>query len=437
MRILLSLFFLALFTAGAHADIYVLCYHSFLGKKHVTYDFSNDELRSHLRFLSDRGFRFISLRDIQEGRVGSGKNVLVTIDDGNHSVYRAFYDVFRPLGIKPLLSIYPNIIGKKEYALNWQQLKQLAGDGCDIASHGYFHLKLNNKLFTENKRNFMQEIVKSKQMLEEKLGISITSFVYPFGLNTDVAEEALRNSGYRLAFTIVNNPVKYPLERNLNVMRLPRYMLTRSHFQGSLNHIAAIAEKGSKVSLASNGVSKKSEKVPEEVHGTRKMETARHEPARQAAAVRKNTGKRAKDDIRYGVAYDNARGPEKVQAQNGKKKRKKSPARKKEITTAPAQTPERTIAAMQEPAKSAPADQVFLYNRSAGAGTAGMALPAGREMPLQAPDHRVLSTPAPGGLKQTWNVIARDIVEFYNRLIHAQLEKASRYLQRAVSFLTR
>ena len=42
------------------ADVYVLCYHSFLGRENVAYDFSLDELKSHIQFLKDRGFKFIS-----------------------------------------------------------------------------------------------------------------------------------------------------------------------------------------------------------------------------------------------------------------------------------------------------------------------------------------------------------------------------------------
>ena len=56
------------------------------------------------------------------GRITGTKNVLVTIDDGNRSVYEAFQKVFKPNGIRPLLAIYPNIIDKKKYALTWDQL---------------------------------------------------------------------------------------------------------------------------------------------------------------------------------------------------------------------------------------------------------------------------------------------------------------------------
>ncbi|MCX7679310.1 MAG: polysaccharide deacetylase family protein [Spirochaetes bacterium] len=226
----------------AYADIYVICYHSFLGKQTVPYDFSIEEVKEHLEFFKKNGFRFITYRDLISGNLTKGKNILVTIDDGNHSVYNAYFEVFKPMGIKPLLSIYPNIIGKKEYAMNWEQLKRLVNEGCEIASHGFFHLKLNKQLYVARKKEFLQEIQKSKRILEEKLGIVVTSFVYPFGLVADETEKELRNAGYKTGFTIIAKPIKISQFQNQNPFRLGRFMFTRPLAKSHLAHIARLAQ---------------------------------------------------------------------------------------------------------------------------------------------------------------------------------------------------
>lgn len=429
MRIILSLIFTACLASSAYADVYVLCYHSFLGRKQVAYDFSNEELRSHLKFFSDRGFRFISLKDLQDGRVSGGKNILVTIDDGNHSVYRAYYDVFKPLGIRPLLSIYPNIIGKKEYALNWQQLKQLAGDGCDIASHGYFHLKLNKKLHDENRQYFMQEVVKSKKVLEEKLGTSITSFVYPFGLNTDAGEEALRGAGYNIAFTIVNNPVKFPLSRNQNIMRLPRYMLTRSHYQGSLNHIANIAGRGDRSAVTADSRPPRREFMPLSAGDAVSKSIEMHAGKKQSEALKRNGRKKAHEDIRMGVAYDDSRGPEKGVSHNGRKKKRKSSARKKEVTMTPPAPIERQVAVVDEVRKSVPADQVFQYNLSHGSAKAGGDAGVRKSPPAAERENLPHMAASQGRIREKWNSIMADIIGLYQGVIRAHFRKAEKYMQ--------
>ncbi len=229
--------------SAARAEVFVLCYHSFLGKPRVQYDFNLQELRAQLRQLKESGFRFVTYDDVLKGRVTGSRNIMVTIDDGNRSVYRAYWDVFRPMGIKPMLSIYPFIIGKKEYVLTWKQLKELSDDGCEIASHGYFHLKVNRDLYQKKPRDFRQEIYKSKKTLEEKLGKNVTVFIYPFGLWSDITIQTLREAGYHHAFTIINGPVKTPISLNREPYQLKRYMLTRPLSKSTIRHIVQRAEK--------------------------------------------------------------------------------------------------------------------------------------------------------------------------------------------------
>ena len=234
-RFLFVLIALSAFLIGAsparEASVHVIIYHTFLGKAHVSTDFSVDELREHMESLKERGFRFVTMADIERGLVSGPRNVLVCIDDGNRSVMRAYREVLAPMGIKPLLAIYPNIIGRRKYALGWDELRALAADGCEIAAHGFFHLHVNDKLYARNRRYFMDEIHKSKRVLEEKMGRPVTAFVYPSGEKSEHAIREIRAAGYRYAFTINWGTLKVPLERNANPYELPRYMLVRGNWK--------------------------------------------------------------------------------------------------------------------------------------------------------------------------------------------------------------
>jgi peptidoglycan/xylan/chitin deacetylase (PgdA/CDA1 family) len=181
--------------------VFVLCYHSFLGNKFPS-DITIDELRSQLDHLKNRGFGFVSYSDLLGGRVRGTKNILVVIDDGNHSVLQAYRQVLKPRGIKPMLAIYPNIIGKKSYALTWDQLRELAREGSDIASHGYYHELMNQKFYDRDRKGFIHEITGAREALEKNLGVRISAFVYPNGVRADITKKILRDSGYTYAFTI-------------------------------------------------------------------------------------------------------------------------------------------------------------------------------------------------------------------------------------------
>ncbi len=247
-----------LFQAPVGKDrVYILCYHGFSSDSN-SYSFLLNELNTHIDYLQKEGFKFVSISDVTGNNISGSKNILVTVDDGNKTVYEAFHKVFKPRGIMPILAIYPAIIGREKYALTWEQLKSLSDDGCAIAAHGFNHLYVNEKLYKKDKKAFMREISKSKSTLEEKLNIKVDMFVYPFGVRSEITKETLKAEGYTYAFTIAGYPVDPNEITSANRYELPRYMLTRENWKGSLKYISADST-GKKPSIARKN-KKKSEK---------------------------------------------------------------------------------------------------------------------------------------------------------------------------------
>lgn len=216
--------------AAAPGKVFVLCYHSFLGNGRFDHDVSIPELASQLDFLKGKGFSFVTFSELSKGTVTGTKNVLVVIDDGNQSVYQAYHEVFKPRNIRPMLAIYPNVIGKKSYALTWERLGELADGGCDIAAHGYYHMLMNQKYYDENREEFIHEITGPKEVLEKRLNRKITAFVYPNGVRADITKKILREAGYSYAFTINWGALLSPLALNKDLLELPRYMVLKGNW---------------------------------------------------------------------------------------------------------------------------------------------------------------------------------------------------------------
>jgi peptidoglycan/xylan/chitin deacetylase (PgdA/CDA1 family) len=214
---------------AADQKVFVLCYHSFLGNKRFDGDISLQELRSQMDYFQSKGFHFVSYSDLVKGTVTGTQNLLLVIDDGNQSIYPAYKEIFKPRHIKPLLAIYPSVIGHKSYALTWEQLAELSKDGCDIASHGYYHELMNQKFYDKDKKGFLKEIYDSKETLEKKLNIKVTAYVYPNGVRADVTKKTLKEAGYSYAFTINWGTMLSPLSLNKDPYELPRYMIWRDH----------------------------------------------------------------------------------------------------------------------------------------------------------------------------------------------------------------
>lgn len=154
------------FTAGGESKSACSCL-SRIFEKNNQYCFSLKELEWQCRSLVRQGYRFVSFEDFQNGKLKGSANILLTIDDGNRSSYDAYYHVLKPLGIRPLLAIYPAVVGNKKYALTWEQLRRLKRDGCTIAAHGYYHLHLNKRLYLRDPVSFKREIIKSRKVLEK------------------------------------------------------------------------------------------------------------------------------------------------------------------------------------------------------------------------------------------------------------------------------
>jgi peptidoglycan/xylan/chitin deacetylase (PgdA/CDA1 family) len=198
--ILVSMAFLC-FPLSAAGKVVILDYHTFLGNGKSNIDYSQDELAEDLDAMSAMGYKFVSLDDAVAGRVEGNANIVITIDDGNHTVYPAFTQVFEPRGIKPYLFIYPAIVlGHVRYALTPEQLRLLAQAGCGIGAHGYHHNPVTDKSWERNPKDFMVEISRPGPALSRIVGAAPTMFGYPFGVYSQRAEEDLAAAGYSWAF---------------------------------------------------------------------------------------------------------------------------------------------------------------------------------------------------------------------------------------------
>jgi peptidoglycan/xylan/chitin deacetylase (PgdA/CDA1 family) len=107
----------------------------------------------------------------------------------------------------------------------WAQLRAVRGAGCNILGHGWSH-RPHNSLISEKHR--VTEILESRQLIEQRLGIAPDCFAYPHGITSDASAALLAQSGYEFAlstkaswFTTVDrwNVPRFDGEYSLNVLR--------------------------------------------------------------------------------------------------------------------------------------------------------------------------------------------------------------------------
>lgn len=183
-------------------SVVILDYHTFLGKKGDNLDFSPAELASQLDAMSALGYRFVSLEDAIGGRIEGRANIAVTIDDGNHSVYRACLEVLLPRGIRPTLFIYPAIVlSRVDYALTPEELTGLLREGCGIGAHGYNHNPLSDRAWAKSRKEYWNEVALPAQAIAGITGSVPVIYAYPFGKASARAKKDLAEADYEWAFT--------------------------------------------------------------------------------------------------------------------------------------------------------------------------------------------------------------------------------------------
>jgi peptidoglycan/xylan/chitin deacetylase (PgdA/CDA1 family) len=165
--------------------------------------------------------RVVSMRDIEQFVAGSrplpDESILVTIDDGCKSLYAVALPVLRDYAIPAVAFIPAGKIAPREPAareegvaephLTWPELAALSAAGIHIGSHAVTHRSLGSMSLAEARA----EIVESREILEQRLGQSVTAFAYPFGTRADYSigtAALLAEAGYRSAFTSQHGAVR-------------------------------------------------------------------------------------------------------------------------------------------------------------------------------------------------------------------------------------
>jgi peptidoglycan/xylan/chitin deacetylase (PgdA/CDA1 family) len=154
------------------------------------------------------------------------KSTAITIDDGHHSVYTELFPLLKKHRIPVTLFIYPSAISNASYAMTWAELAEMKASGLvDLQSHTFWHPNFNierRRLSPEAYARFTHDqFIKSKAILEQKLGGRVDLLAWPFGIHDSELEQWARQDGYTAAFTIDRRPVT----RGDNPMALPRYIV--------------------------------------------------------------------------------------------------------------------------------------------------------------------------------------------------------------------
>src|SRR5215469_13686404 len=189
------------------AKVMVLCYHRFEDNPRDALAIAPAEFRRQMQQLKDAGIQVITMKDLLAWRRGErsipSKSAVITIDDGYVSGYAVAWPILKEFGYPFTMFIYTNYVGAGGKSMSWAQLEQMRDAGVDIESHTVSHHDLRHAPKGQEFNAWLHnEVYGSKDILEQKLGIKILAFAFPYGTHNEVVRKTAQEAGYQALFTV-------------------------------------------------------------------------------------------------------------------------------------------------------------------------------------------------------------------------------------------
>ncbi len=150
-----------------------------------------------MQWLVDHGYQAITEADLAEVIRHGGKlpekPVIITFDDGNADFFTGAFPVMNRLNMVGVAFLVTDRIDLSGFVTS-EQVKEMIKAGWEIGSHTVTHPDL-----LRQRTNLNREIVTSREWLNQKFGIDVVSFAYPFGLMNASVAKMVEESGYTSA----------------------------------------------------------------------------------------------------------------------------------------------------------------------------------------------------------------------------------------------
>jgi len=210
-----------------------LMYHRFNENKYPSTNIQMDIFKSQIDIINNNNFEFYNPANFEKefNIAKSKKKILLTIDDGFTSFYENAWPYLKENKIPFILFVSTDAIGKFGY-MTWNQLKEVEKEEfAFLGNHSHSHEYLINYDF----KDFKNDINKSINNFEKKIGYSPIFFSYPFG------EYSLEQKNYiSKKFKFAFGQHSGVIDLNKDQYELPRFPINEKY--GDLNRFERLVK---------------------------------------------------------------------------------------------------------------------------------------------------------------------------------------------------
>jgi peptidoglycan/xylan/chitin deacetylase (PgdA/CDA1 family) len=196
----------------------ILNYHSISSRGtdcFVKFTLHPEVFSQHMKLISDQGYTPITVKDfakiVRNSLPLPNKPVILTFDDGFADFYHSAFPILQRFYFQATLFVVTDNIGgtskwlKSENEegrrmISWSQLSEVQRAGIECGAHSATHIHLD----TAKPEIARQEIIRSKDALEQKLGSPVHSMAYPYGHYTRTVCQMVIEARYSAACAVRN-----------------------------------------------------------------------------------------------------------------------------------------------------------------------------------------------------------------------------------------
>lgn len=207
----------------------ILMYHN-IGYEESSFFVRPENFTKQMEYIKKKGYAVIALEELAESiknkKPLKRNNVVITFDDGYRDNFQYAYPVLKKLGFPATIFLITDVIGNKysgtgKEFLNWDEVKMMSKNRISFGGHTKTHLYLGS---VKDKEAALAEIIGSKKAIEEKIGMPVDYFCYPFGAFNARVKGLVAQAGYQGACTTNRGFAKL----NRDVYELKRIKVTNS-----------------------------------------------------------------------------------------------------------------------------------------------------------------------------------------------------------------
>jgi peptidoglycan/xylan/chitin deacetylase (PgdA/CDA1 family) len=199
--------------ASAQAvDVPVLMYHSVSTRaapRFARFVIAPAEFAAQMEYLAAEGYDPITALDLARRMATNdlpARPVVLTFDDAYTDFESAVMPVLQAHGFPATLFVPTACVGgtaswlldcdeDQRPILSWRAIRDVAAAGIEVASHSHSHPQLDRIPL----RVVEDEVRRSRQVLQDKLGVEVAGFAYPFGYWNRGVRATVSAAGYSYA----------------------------------------------------------------------------------------------------------------------------------------------------------------------------------------------------------------------------------------------